>query len=90
MHKYEITLPVYMPHFRENWPEDAADELEVTVKYNYSPGSRGSYWEPPYGPEIDIISAKLADGSEAADDICDYIVCTDWHFERLVEHASER
>lgn len=39
-------------------------ETEIAVAYTFSAGFAGSWEEPPDGPEIEIIKAELADGTE--------------------------
>ena len=88
MLKREITLPIYMPHVRADWPEDAAEEIVVRITYHYTPGSRGGYWEPPHGPEVevhDIVDAET--NEEVASDIYEHICRHEWCVEKMIEEA---
>jgi len=89
MRKHEITLSIYLPHLRPDHPEDAPEEIDVTVQYNYMPGFPGSYWEPAHGPEIDVLSAKLADGTDAPGDIYQHIQTDELCIEQMVKQCCQ-
>ena len=88
MRNHEITLSIYLPHLRPDHPEDAAEEIVVRITYHYRPGSRGGYWEPPHGPEVevhDIVDATT--GEEVASDVYEAICRHEWCVEKMIEEA---
>lgn len=61
------------------------DETDITVEYSASGGHPGSWDEPPEGPEIEIVSAWIDDGTEQ----CIDVTLTDAEVQKFTEWLQE-
>lgn len=55
--------------FIYNHESPEGDDIPLTVTGNVSPGSRGDFYEPPYGPEFEPDRIEDANGVEFIPDV---------------------